>query len=95
MLLLALCSVALLGAAIWLVRFRQPGAAVSGVPAELAFYGDLLGPLETVNRDILLVLSNPKVVLYYGRKTSTPGLDGQGPTIPAPHELKKKASATR
>lgn len=88
--LLALWSVVLLGATIWQVRFRPLSAVSSGVPSEFAFYGDLLGPLgQTGNREILLVLSNPKVVLYYGRQTSTPGLDGQGPTIPAPQELKK------
>ena len=88
-LLLALWSGVLLAATIWLIGLR-PIESRSSVPAEFAFYSDLLGPLgQTGNREILLVLSNPKVVLYYGKEASSPSMDGQGLTIPAPPELKK------
>jgi hypothetical protein len=54
-----------------------------------SFYGELLGKLgATSNRETLLVLSNPKVVLYYGRASNQPNPTLPGHTIPAPHQLK-------
>jgi hypothetical protein len=82
--------VALLAVAFWLTRLRPQTSARSSVPEEYAFYSDLLGPLgRTGNHELLLVLSNPKVVLYYGTVTDSPGPDGQGRTVRAPAQLKK------
>lgn len=41
------------------------------------------------NRETLLVLSNPKVLLYFGSPSNPPLADGQMRTIPAPAELEK------
>lgn len=65
----------------------NPRAAVAS--EDYSFYGELLGNLgATPNRETLLVLTNPKVVLYYGAPTNHPIPTILGHTIPAPKELK-------
>lgn len=49
----------------------------------------MLGTLGAApSRETLLVLSNPKVVLYYGSPSNQPNASLPGHTIPAPPELK-------
>jgi hypothetical protein len=56
---------------------------------EYTFYAELLGKLgATPNRETLLVISNPKVVLYYGSTSNQPNPTLPGHTITAPKELK-------
>jgi hypothetical protein len=71
-------------------RFEPQASARSAAAAEdYSFYGELLGNLgATPNRETLLVLTNPKVVLYYGAPSNQPIPTMPGHTIPAPKELK-------
>ncbi len=88
----------LAGAVIWLAaenwQLRQrphylTGTRSSFAPEDFSFYADLLGTLgASPDRETLLVLSNPKVVLYYGSKSNQPNPSLPGHTIPAPRELK-------
>jgi hypothetical protein len=73
-----------------LQRFEPQVTARSAAAVEdYSFYGELLGKLgATPNRETLLVLSNPKVVLYYGAPSNQPIPTMPGHTIPAPKELK-------
>ncbi len=92
--MLALLTVAViwLAAENWQLRQRPhyPTGTRSTFSAEdFSFYAELLGTLgATPNRETLLVLSNPKVVLYYGSASNQPISSLPGHTIPAPHELK-------
>jgi hypothetical protein len=83
------------GAAGWLVfenlRLRRqtsevtPGAAA----ADYSFYPDLLGNLGAIpEREALLVLSNPRLAIYYGADSMAPIEQTPGRTILAPKELK-------
>ena len=76
-----------------LQRFEPQASARSAAAAEdYSFYGELLGKLgATPNRETLLVLSNPKVVLYYGSPSNQPIPTMPGHTIPAPKELKARS----
>ncbi len=71
-------------------RFEPQASARSAAAIEdYSFYGELLGNLgATPNRETLLVLTNPKVVLYYGAPSNQPIATMPGHTIPAPRELK-------
>jgi len=85
-------AVVWLGVENWRLRSRldpQPGVRASGSAEDYSFYGELLGKLgATPNRETLLVLSNPKVVLYYGSASNRPNpAVPPGHTIPAPKEL--------
>ncbi len=67
----------------------QTTAHPAAASEDYSFYGELLGNLgATPNRETLLVLTNPKVVLYYGAPTNHPIPTILGHTIPAPKELK-------
>ncbi len=96
---LAAALVVAVGAVIWLARENhqlqqtapvlRPGASAR----DYAVYPDLLGGLGAVsNRDTLLVLSNPKVVLYFGSETEQPVRRAAGLTVPAPKELRSTFS---
>jgi hypothetical protein len=73
-----------------LQRFEpQVSARPAAAAEDYSFYGELLGKLgATPNRETLLVLTNPKVVLYYGAPSNQPIPTMPGHTIPAPKELK-------
>jgi hypothetical protein len=81
-----------LGVENWrLLRRFEPQASGRSAAAveDYSFYGELLGKLgATPNRETLLVLTNPKVVLYYGAPSNQPIPTMPGHTIPAPKELK-------
>ncbi|HLN04339.1 MAG TPA: hypothetical protein VK335_33940 [Bryobacteraceae bacterium] len=67
----------------------QPGIRPAASAEDYSFYSELLGKLgATPNRETLLVISNPKVVLYYGSATNQPNPTLPGLTIRAPKELK-------
>jgi hypothetical protein len=88
----------LTAAVIWLAvanwQLRQRPHYLTGTRSnfsaeDFSFYVELLGTLgSTPNRQTLLVLSNPKVVLYYGSASNQPISSLPGHTIPAPRELK-------
>jgi hypothetical protein len=90
--------VILMLAAFYLIAVRRspnapPGETARGrdmfSQADVAMYADMLGPLGAApERETLLVLSNPVVVLYYGHDDDRPVVEGQGLTIPAPPQLK-------
>lgn len=86
-----IAAVLWLGIENWRMHQRvetQPSPRLSASD-EYAFYGELLGQLgATPNRETLLVISNPKVVLYYGSTSNQPNPTLPGHTIPAPKELK-------
>ena len=87
-----IAAVLWLGLENWrLLRRFEPQANTRSAAAveDYSFYGELLGNLgATPNRDTLLVLTNPKVVLYYGAPSNQPIPTMPGHTIPAPKELK-------
>ena len=87
-----IATVLLLGVQNWrlLQRFEpQTTTRTIAVAEDYSFYGELLGKLgATPNRETLLVLTNPKVVLYYGAPSNQPIATMPGHTIPAPKELK-------
>ncbi len=65
----------------------------AGAKADYSFYADLLGPLGSpAGRETLIVLSNPRLVLYYGSDSNEPIPEGAGLTVPAPPELRKEFS---
>jgi len=84
-------AVAWLGVENWRLRQRveaQPGFRLAASADDNSFYGELLGKLgASPNRETLLVLSNPKVVLYYGAGSNEPDPALPGHTIPAPRQL--------
>ena len=70
---------------------RRSSVHPAAAAEDYSFYGELLGKLGvTPNRETLLVLTNPKVVLYYGAPSNQPIPTMPGHTIPAPKELKGK-----
>ena len=75
-------------------QLRSASVAQPGVSAgDIALYHELLGTLGGMpNRETLLVLSNPKVLLYFGSASNPPLADGQKHTIRAPAELDKTFS---
>ena len=75
-------------------QFRSSSAVQTGMLAQdFALYRGLLGTLGGMpNRQTLLVLSNPKVLLYFGSPSDPPLADGQKRTIRAPAELEKTFS---
>jgi len=81
-----------LGLENWRLRQRvdaQPSVRAGAPADDYSFYGEILGKLgATPNRETLLVVSNPKVVLYYGSASDQPNPTLPGHTIPAPKELK-------
>ena len=81
-----------LGVENWRVRYRAQslaGARSAAVADDYSFYGELLGKLgATPGRETLLVLSNPKVVLYYGAGSNHPNPTLPGHTVEAPRELR-------
>jgi hypothetical protein len=81
-----------LGVENWRLRGRQdprPTVRPAAAGEDYSFYGELLGKLgATPNRETLLVLSNPRVVLYYGNASNEPNPTLPGHTVPAPNELK-------
>ena len=81
-----------LGVENWRLHQRieaQPSARPAASAEDYSFYGELLGKLGALpNRETLLVLSNPKVVLYYGSAANQPNPTLTGHTVPAPKELK-------
>ena len=85
-----------LGVENWRARtqYRPFPAVQTGMSQQdSALYRELLGTLGGMpNRETLLVLSNPKVLLYFGSPSTRPLADGQKRTIPAPAELEKKFS---
>ncbi len=87
-----IAAVVWLGIENWRLHQRvesQPGPRPSASDEDYSFYGELLGKLgATPNRETLLVISNPKVVLYYGSTSNQPNPTLPGHTIPAPKELK-------
>ncbi len=90
---LAATAVILAAVAIWLGiddwRLRATYRSPAGTRAEdYSFYADLLGPLGASSRETLLVLSNPKVVLYFGSDSPDPVVKGSGHTVQAPPQLK-------
>lgn len=95
---LATALVVLIAAVVWLAaenwRLRQRPHYLTGTRSsfsadDFSFYAELLGNLGAIpNRETLLVLSNPKVVLYYGSTSNQPNSSLPGHTIPAPRELK-------
>jgi hypothetical protein len=70
-------------------RFEpQVSARPAAAAEDYSIYGELMGNLgATPNRETLLVLTNPKVVLYYGAPSNQPIPTMPGHTIPAPKEL--------
>jgi len=93
---LAVCLLISLGYTIWLAtqnrRLRQipphPTALRSASTEDYSFYGELLGTMGTTRRETLLLLSNPRVVLYLGTASNAVPADLPEHTIPAPPELK-------
>ncbi|SRR5579872_1768799 len=79
-----------LGVDNWRLHQRpQAQARPAGSAEEYSLYTELLGKLgATPNRETLLVISNPKVVLYYGSALNQPNPTLPGHTIPAPSDLK-------
>src|ERR1035437_3846174 len=75
-------------------QFRSTSGVQPGMPAQdSALYRELLGTLGGMpNRETLLVLSNPKVLLYFGSPSNPPQADGQQRTVPAPPELERTFS---
>jgi hypothetical protein len=58
------------------------------VAGDYSFYKDLLGPIvNSSGRENVLVLSNPRVVLYFGSDTTSPAQRWPGRNVPAPKEL--------
>ncbi len=103
-LIAALAAVAVLStaAAVWFAiegRGERPlpptvSAEHPGPDVGYAFYGELLGDLgRPSGRETQVVLSNPKVVLYYSSDSNEPLTQGPGQTVAAPPELKKEFSA--
>jgi len=90
-LLILTIAVVWLGTENWRLRQRRQSltGARSGVfVGDSSFYGELLGTLGVAaNRETLLVLSNPKVVLYYATDSKQPRITMPGHTVPAPREL--------
>lgn len=90
-LLILTIAVVLLGTENWRLRQRRQslsGARSGAFVEDSSFYGELLGTLgATANRETLLVLSNPKVVLYYATDSKQPRITMPGHTVPAPREL--------
>ncbi len=90
------CLFISLGCAIWLAtqnrRLRQvpphPAALRSASTEDYSFYNELLGTMGTTNRETLLLLSNPRVVLYFGAASNAVPPHFREHTIPAPPELK-------
>jgi hypothetical protein len=93
---MAACLFISFGCTIWLARqnrcLRQipphPTALRSASAEDYSFYGELLGTMGTTDRETLLLLSNPEVVLYRGAPSNEPPTDILEHTIPAPPELK-------
>lgn len=87
-------AVVWLGVQNWRLHQRietQPLLRSAASAEDYAFYGELLGKLgASPNRETLLVISNPKVVLYYGSPTNRPNPTLPGHTVPAPKELQSK-----
>jgi hypothetical protein len=81
-----------LGVERWRARERAEShlsARSVAMADDYSFYGELLGKLgATPGRETLLVLSNPKVVLYYGSGSNRPDPTLSGHTVAAPKELK-------
>lgn len=84
-------------AALWLMaenwQSQQPpnvpGAGLTASARDYAVYDAFLGTLGTVpDRVPLLVLSNPKTILYYGSESNAPLVQDPATTIAAPAELK-------
>jgi len=92
--MLAILTVAViwLSAENWQLRQRPhylTGTHSTFSAEDFSFYAELLGTLgATPSRETLLVLSNPKVVLYYGSASNQPISSLPRHTIPAPWELK-------
>ncbi len=72
-------------------RERELLSGRAALPAaDESRYSELLGSLgHAPNREALLVLSNPKVVLYYASDSKQPIVEGSGRTVPAPKHLKE------
>jgi len=91
-LILLAAAVLWLGIENWRLRQRvenQPVARPVPITDDYSFYSDLLGKLgASPSRETLLVMSNPKVVLYYGSPTNQPNPTLSGHTVPAPSALK-------
>ena len=86
---LAITALSAIAGVLWLavenVRLRQYAPAASS--AELGIYPDLLGTMAAVpNRETLMVLSNPNVLMYYSSETEIPASTPL--TFRAPAELK-------
>jgi hypothetical protein len=90
-LLVALTAVAWLSIDNSRLRAYPPhpsGARASVAAADYACYRDILGPLgDAGQRETLLVLSNPRVVLYTGVDSRLPESQPTAPVIAAPKEL--------
>lgn len=82
------------GAAVWLLaanRALQRQSRQAASVEDDSFYGELLGTLGGMaNREAMLVISNPKVVLYYGADSNAPITEAPDRTIAAPRELKDR-----
>jgi hypothetical protein len=77
-----------LGTETW--RSRGASARPAMPAGDEVVYSDLLGSFgRAANRETLLVLSNPTVVLYYGSDSDQPIVEGRGHTIRAPKQLKE------
>lgn len=81
-------------AAIWFLgenrRLRQqaPGIVPGDSSADYSFYPELLGSLGGLpGREALLVLSNPKVTVFYGAESQQPPAQDAGHMVLAPKEL--------
>ncbi len=92
-LVIAVAAIVWLGTENW--RLRHPSGPVARARGDISgqdhpFYRELLGPMATSSdRETLLVLSNPKVVLFFGAKENTPGPHAPpSQTIEAPKELR-------
>ncbi len=94
-LLVAVAASVWLGTENWRLRRQSQSAAGSRSEAsgqDLPFYRELLGAMAaSSDRETLLVLSNPKVVLYFGSGSTDPGPESVGnQTIQAPRELRNR-----
>jgi hypothetical protein len=93
---MAVCLLISLGCIVWLLTQNQrlrpipphPTASGSTSAEDYSFYRELLGTMGTTGRETLLLLSNPRVVLYLGTASTRPSDEYLQHTIPAPPEMK-------
>src|ERR1039458_8664612 len=72
---------------------RVPSTAA--VPKDYSFYEQMLGSMGRDGKDTLIILSNPKLILYLGRNEVPPSQLEHGALIPVPPGLGQLLASAR